>query len=203
MRNAVVVATARTPIGKAYRGAYNNTSAQTLGGHAVAQTVRRAGIEVGEVEDVVMGAALQQGCSGFNVARQCALRAALPVAVPGMSVDRQCASGLMAIAIAARQITEEGMTVVVGGGLDSVSLVQNEHMNQSRTRDPWLEESVPQLYMTMLETAEIVAERYRVSREAQDAYAWQSQQRTAIAQKEGRFDDEIASLPTVMRVVVR
>jgi acetyl-CoA C-acetyltransferase len=200
MREAVIVSTARTPIGKAYRGAFNDTQGQALGGHVVAEAVRRAGVDPGEVEDVVLGAALQQGTTGFNVARQVALRAGLPPTVAGMSVDRQCASGMMAIAAAAKQIVHDGMGIVVGGGLESISLVQNEHQNGWRARDPWLQEHRPDLYMSMLETAETVAERYGVSREAQDEYAFQSQQRTAVAQQAGRFDAEIVPLPTTMRV---
>jgi acetyl-CoA C-acetyltransferase len=201
MREAVIVSTARTPIGKAYRGAFNNTPAQALGAHAISHAVARAGIDPGEVEDVIMGAALQQGAQGGNIARQCALRAGLPVTVAGMSVDRQCASGLMAVSIAAKQILDDGMTITLGGGLDSISLVQNEHMNRFRAADPWLVAHLPQTYMTMLETAEIVAERYGVSREAQDAYALQSQQRTAKGQAEGVFADEIVPMSTVMTVV--
>jgi len=200
MRSAVIVSTARTPIGRAYRGAFNDTQAQALGGHVIAAAVQRAGLDPQEVEDVIMGAALQQGSQGSNMARQCALRAGLPDTVPGMSVDRQCSSGLMAIATAAKQVIADGMQVVVGGGLESISLVQNDKMNRYRTRDPWLEERVPQLYMTMLETAEIVADRYNISREAQDAYALQSQQRTAAAQAAGRFDAEIVPMPSVMVV---
>ncbi len=200
MRTAVLVSTARTPIGRAYRGAFNDTQAQALGGHAIAEAVKRAGIDPAEVEDVTMGAALQQGSQGSNLARQCALRAGLPDTVPGMTVDRQCSSGLMAIATAAKQIVVDGMQVAVGGGLESISLVQNDKMNRYRTRDPWLTEHVPQLYMSMLETAEIVAERYKVSREAQDEYALRSQQRTAAAQAAGRFDAEIVPLPSTMAV---
>src|ERR1700750_2793531 len=136
MREAVIVATARTPIGRAFRGAFNDTQAQALGGHAIAAAVARAGIDPAEVEDVVMGAALQQGSQGSNFARQCALRAGLPATIPGMSVDRQCASGLMAIATAAKQVIADGMQVAVGGGLESISLVQNDKMNRHRTRDP-------------------------------------------------------------------
>jgi len=198
MRDALVIATARTPIGRAYRGAFNDTPAQTLAGHAIAHALARAGIEADAVEDVVLGASLQQGSSGMNIARQAALRAGLPVSVAGMSVDRQCASGLAAIAIAANQIIREGMDVTIGGGVESVSLVQNAHMNQHRAADPWLRAHVPALYMSMIETAEIVARRYGVSREAQDAYALQSQERTAAAQHAGLFDDEIVPLSTTM-----
>ncbi|HEY1940988.1 MAG TPA: acetyl-CoA C-acyltransferase, partial [Roseiarcus sp.] len=201
MREAVIVSTARTPIGKAYRGAFNDTQAQTLGGHAIAAAVARAGVSGGEVDDVVMGAALQQGSTGSNIARQCALRAGLPTTVAGMSVDRQCASGLMAIAIAAKQILVDGMRMVVGGGLESISLVQNDKMNLYRTQDPWLLQHRDDIYMSMLETAEIVADRYKIPRERQDEYALQSQQRTARAQADGRFDAEIVPLPSAMKVV--
>jgi acetyl-CoA C-acetyltransferase len=200
MRSAVIVSTARTPIGRAYRGAFNDTQAQALGGHAIRHAVQRAGLDPAEVEDVILGAALQQGSQGSNFARQCALRAGLPVTVPGMSVDRQCSSGLMAIATAAKQVMVDGQQAAVGGGLESISLVQNDKMNRHRTRDPWLVEHVPQLYMSMLETAEIVADRYGISREAQDAYALQSQQRTAAAQAAGRFEAEIVPLPSRMAV---
>ncbi len=200
MREAVIVSTARTPIGKAYRGAFNDTPAQALGGHAVREAVRRAGIDPGEVGDVVVGAALQQGSSGGNVGRQVALRAGLPDSVAGMSLDRQCASGLMAIATAAKEIVHDGLAVAVGGGLESISLVQNEHQNRWRGQDPWLVEPVPQLYMTMLETAETVAERYGVSREDQDEYALRSQQRTAAGQDAGRSRDEIVPITATMAV---
>jgi acetyl-CoA C-acetyltransferase len=200
MPEAVIVSTARTPIGRAYRGAFNDTQAQALAGHVVTEAVRRAGIDPAEVEDVVLGAALQQGSTGFNVARQAAIRAGLPVSVAGMTIDRQCSSGLMAIATAAKEIVHDGMTIAVGGGLESISLVQNDKRNQFRAQDPWLIEQRPDLYITMIETAEIVAERYQVTREAQDEYALLSQQRTAAAQVEGRLDQEIAPMPSIMRV---
>ena len=200
MREAVIVSTARTPIGRAYRGAFNDTQAQALAGHVVAEAVRRAGIDPAEVEDVVLGAALQQGSTGYNIARQAAVRAGLPVTVPGMSIDRQCASGLMAIATAAKEIVHDGLQIAVGGGVESISLVQNDKRNEFRAQDPWLVEQRPDLYMTMIETAEIVAERYQVTREAQDQYALSSQQRTAAAQLAGRLDREIAPLPSTMRV---
>jgi acetyl-CoA C-acetyltransferase len=200
MREAVIVSTARTPIGKAARGAFNNTQGQELIGHAIAQAVKRAGIDPGLVEDVIVGCAMQQGSTGSNVARQGLLRAGLPVTVPGMSIDRQCSSGLMAIATAAKQIVHDGMQVAIGGGVESISLVQNDKMNRYRAADPWLVKNLPQIYMTMIETAEIVAERYGVSREAQDEYSLQSQQRTAQAQAEGRYDAEIAPLTSVMIV---
>jgi acetyl-CoA C-acetyltransferase len=198
MRRAVIVSTARTPIGWAYRGAFNDTQPQALAGHAIAEAVRRAGIAPAEIDDVIIGAAIQQGAQGFNVARQSALRAGLPDSVPAMSIDRQCSSGMMAIATAAKEIIHDGMTIAVGGGVESVSLVQNDKMVRTRGDDPELVARIPALYMTMIETAEIVAERYQVSREAQDEYALRSQQRTAAAQQAGRFDDEIVALSTVM-----
>lgn len=200
MREALIVSTARTPIGKAYRGAFNDTQAQALGAHAIRHAVQRARIDPAEIDDVVIGAAMQQGTTFQNVARQAAIRAGLPTVVSGMSVDRQCASGMMAIAIAAKQIICDGMTVTVGGGLESISLVQNEHMNIHKAFDPWINEHCPALYMSMLETAEIVAQRYGISREAQDAYAVQSQTRTADGQAAGRFDAEIVPMTTHMLV---
>ena len=201
MVDAVIVSTARTPIGRAYRGAFNDTQAQELAGHAIAHAVERAGVEGAEVDDVIIGSALQQGSQSTNIGRQAGLRAGLPVSVAGMSVDRQCASGLMAIATAAKQIIVDGQKIAVGGGVESVSLVQNEHMNTYRAKDPWLEENVPGIYYPMLATAEVVAERYGVSREDQDAYSLESQKRTAAAQKAGRFDDEIVPL-TSTKVVL-
>jgi acetyl-CoA C-acetyltransferase len=200
MREAVIVSTARTPIGKAYRGAFNNTQAQELGGHVISEAVKRAKVDPAEIGDVVIGAALQQGSSGGNTARQCAMRAGLPTSIAGMSVDRQCASGLMAIATAAKEIVVDGLQVAVGGGLESISLVQNDHINRWRGQDPVLVQRLPAIYMTMLETAEVVAERYNVSREAQDEYSLQSQQRTAQGQSDGRFSAEIVPLPSVMTV---
>ncbi|MEU1970860.1 acetyl-CoA C-acyltransferase [Microbacterium sp. NPDC019599] len=203
MSRAVIVSTARTPIAKAYRGAFNNTQPQALAGHVIASVVERAGIDPAEVDDVIFGAALQQGATGGNIARQAALRAGLPVSVAGMSVDRQCASGLMSIALASAQIVNGDLRIAVAGGVESVSLVQNEHMNTHRAADPWLKETVPGIYLPMLNTAEIVAERYGISRDAQDAYALTSQQRTAAAQEAGRFDDEIVPLATVQGILDR
>ena len=203
MRSAVIVSTARTPIGRAYRGAFNDTQAQALGGHVINEAVKRAGVAPAEIDDVVMGAALQQGSTGFNVARQCALRAGLPETVAGMSVDRQCASGMMAIATAAKQIIDDDMQITVGGGLESISLVQTNTINRSRGQDPELMAHVPGLYMTMIETAELVSDRYKISREAQDEYALRSQQRTAAGQQSGAFDDEIVAMPSVMLVTDR
>ena len=196
MREAVIVSTARTPIGKAYRGAFNNTQAQQLGGHAIRHAVERAGLDPVEVEDVVMGCVLTQGSQGGNIARQAALAAGLPVTTAGMTVDRQCSSGMMAIAAAAKTVIVDNADIIVGGGLDSISLVQNEHMNTFRAKDEQLLEVHPHVYMPMIDTAEVVAGRYGISREAQDEYALQSQQRTAAGQEAGRFDDEIVPLPS-------
>ena len=201
MREAVIVSTARTAIGRAYRGAFNDTQAQQLGGHAIRHAVARSGVDPAEIEDVVMGAALQQGSTGTNVARQAALAAGLPVTTAGMSLDRQCASGLMGIATAAKQVIVDGQKVAVGGGLESISLVQNQNMNLYRGKDEALLKQVPHMYMSMLETAEIVAARYGISRDAQDEYALQSQQRTAAAQAAGRFDAEIVPMTTTMVVM--
>ena len=201
MRQAVIVSTARTPIGKAYRGAFNDTSAQELAGHAIREAVARAQIDGAEVEDVVLGSAMQEGTTSMNIGRQAALRAGLPVTVAGMSIDRQCASGLMAIATAAKQIVVDDMQIAVGGGVESISLVQNDKQNFYRAHDEWLSEHVPGIYLPMLHTAEIVAERYGVSREAQDAFALMSQERTAAAQAAGRFDEEIVPFTTTKIVV--
>jgi len=203
MREAVIVSTARTPIGKAYRGAFNNTEAPTLGGHAVKHAVERAGLDPAEVEDVMMGCAMPQGSQGQNIGRQIALAAGLPVATAGMTVDRQCSSGMMAIALAAKTVVCDNVDIMVGGGLESISLVQNEHQNVYRAADPRLMEQHPHILMPMIDTAEVVANRYNVSREAQDEYALQSQQRTAAGQEDGKFDDEIVPLPSNMGVMDR
>lgn len=191
MKEAVIVATARTPIGKAYRGGFNNLTGASLGAASVAEAVKRAGIDPARVEDVVMGCALQQGATGNNVARQIAVRAGLPITTSGMTIDRQCSSGLMAVATAAKQVMYDGMDCVVGGGLDSISLVQNEHMNIHRMVDDGLMAIEPNYFMPMLQTAEVVAKRYNVSREAMDEYGLQSQQRTAAAYEAGKFADEL------------
>ena len=201
MREAVIVSTSRTPIGKAYRGAFNNTESPTLGGHAIRHAVQRAGLEPGEVEDVIMGCALPQGSQGSNIARLTALSAGLPVSVGAMTVDRQCSSGMMAIATAAKSILSDGIDIMVGGGLESISIVQNEHMNTYRARDPRLVAMHEHVHMPMLDTAEVVARRYNISRETQDEYAVQSQQRTAAAQAAGKLDDEIVPLPSSMGVM--
>ncbi len=199
MRSAVIVSTARTPIGRAYRGAFNNTTPQALAGHAIEHAVKRAGIDGAEVEDVVFGAALQQGHQAGNIARQAALRAGLPTSVSGMSLDRQCASGLMAIATAAKQIIVDGMDIAIGGGVESISMVQTPQMRVAP--DKQLIAMHPDIYMPMLQTAETVAKRYGIARDVQDAYGLQSQQRTAAAQAAGKFDDEIVPLAATMNVV--
>ena len=201
MREAVIVSTARTPIGRAYRGAFNNTEAPTLGGHAVKHAVERAGLDPAEVEDVVMGCAMPQGSQGQNIGRQIALAAGLPVTTAGMTVDRQCSSGMMAIAFAAKTVICDNVDIMVGGGLESISLVQNEHQNVYRAADPRLLERHPHVLMPMIDTAEVVAKRYNISREAQDEYALQSQQRTAASQEAGSFDHEIVPLPSSMGVM--
>jgi acetyl-CoA C-acetyltransferase len=203
MREAVIVSTARTPIGKAYRGAFNNTEAPTLGGHAVKHAVERAGLDPAEVEDVMIGCAMPQGSQGANIARQIALAAGLPVTTAGMTVDRQCSSGMMAIALAAKTVISDGVDIMVGGGLESISLVQNENMNMYRAKDPRLLALHKDVYMPMIDTAEVVAKRYNVSREAQDEYALQSQQRTAAGQEAGKFDDEIVAMSANMGVMDR
>ncbi|HEV8310128.1 MAG TPA: acetyl-CoA C-acyltransferase [Methylomirabilota bacterium] len=196
MPDAVIVSTARTPIGKAYRGAFNNTHGATMAGHVISHAVKRAGLEPGEVEDVILGCAMPEGATGHNIARQSALRAGLPVATAGATVNRFCSSGMQAIVMAAHRVILDRVPVMVAGGLESISLVQNEHQNKFRLREPWLDEHKPEIYMTMIETAEVVAKRYFITRETQDEYALASQQRTAAAQRAGRFDAEIVPLPT-------
>ncbi len=196
MREALIVSTARTPIGKAYRGAFNATPSPTLAGHAIEHAVKRSGVDQAEIDDVIMGAALQQGVQGSNIGRLAALRAGLPVTVAGQSVDRQCASGMMAISIAAKQVICDGMGIAVGGGVESVSMVQTDKMRVEA--DPSLVAMHKDVYMPMLQTAEVVADRYNISREVMDDYALQSQQRTAAAQQTGKFDDEIVPLNSTM-----
>jgi len=191
MTEAVIVSVARTPIGKAYRGAFNNLTAPSLAAVAVKAAVARSGVSPDEIDDCIFGAALQQGSQGMNFGRQVAIAADLGVGVPGMTIDRQCSSGLMSIAIAAKQIIVDGAKVVVAGGCESISLVQNEKMNMHRGVDPQVKAISPAIYMPMLDTAEIVANRYEISRQTQDDYALLSQQRTAAAQANGLFDDEI------------
>jgi acetyl-CoA C-acetyltransferase len=200
MADAVIVSTARTGIGRAYRGALNNTHGATVAGHVIAQAVKRARLEPGEVEDVILGCALPEGATGQNIARQAALRAGLPVTTGGVTVNRFCSSGMQAIAMAAQRVIVDRVPVMVAGGVESISLVQNEHMNLHRMRERWLEEHKPEIYMTMIETAEVVATRYYVTREMQDEYALASQQRTAAGQQAGRFDAEIVPFTTVKLV---
>ncbi|WP_026377147.1 acetyl-CoA C-acyltransferase [Aestuariibacter salexigens] len=201
MTEAVIVSTARTPIGRAYKGAFNDLEAPSLGGHAIREAVKRAGIESARVDDVVMGSALTQGSGGMNIGRLAGLAGDLPVTVSGMTLDRQCSSGMYAIATAAKSIMTGETDIMVAGGLDSISLVQNKAMNTHRAVDPALVAKHKDIYMPMLQTAEVVAKRYNISRDAQDEYGLQSQQRTAAAQQAGKFDDEIVPL-TATKVVV-
>lgn len=200
MSDAVIVSTARTPIGRAYRGAFNATHGATLGGHAVYHAVSRAGIDPTEVEDVIMGCGLPEGATGANIARQIALRAGLPVTTAGATVNRFCSSGLQAISIAAQRVIVDKVPIMVAGGLDSISLVANEHTNKYRRTDDWLMEHKPEVYMSMIDTAEVVAKRYGISREVQDEYALLSQQRTFAAQQAGKLDDEIVPLTTMKQM---
>jgi acetyl-CoA C-acetyltransferase len=201
MTDAVIVSTARTPIGKAYKGALNNTEGATLLGHAISSALSRAKIDPAEVEDVVMGCAMQQGTTGSNIARKALLRAGLPVSVAGTTIDRQCASGLQAIALAARSVIFDDVAIAVGGGGESISLVQNNHINTFHAVDPELLAIKGDAYMAMLDTAEIVAKRYDLSRERQDEYSLESQRRTASAQQAGRFNDELAPIKTSMALI--
>jgi acetyl-CoA C-acetyltransferase len=200
MPDAVIVSTARTPIGKAFRGAFNMTHGALLGGHVVKHAVERAGLEPGEVEDVVMGCAMPERATGQNIARLSAIRAGLPVTVSGVTVNRFCSSGLQTIAFAAQRIMTGEADVLVAGGLESISLLQ-EGGRPPPVKEEWLEAHKPEIWMPMIETADIVAERYGVSRQAQDEYSLESQRRTAAAQQAGRFADEIVPLPTVKKVV--
>lgn len=200
MKEAVIVSTARTPIGKAYRGFLNDTHGSDIGAHAVLHAVQRAGIDPAEIEDVIMGAGNPEGATGSNIARQIALRAGFPVSVSGVTVNRFCSSGLNTIALAANHVMAGQGDAFVAGGLESISLTQNEHANQYRLRGEWLTEHKPEIYMPMLQTAEIVAKRYGISREAQDEYALMSQQRTAAAQQAGLFEHEIVPMTARMKV---
>ena len=200
MAEAVIVSTARTGIGRAYRGALNNTHGATLAGHVIKHAVERARVEPGEVEDVILGCALPEGATGQNIARQSALRAGLPVTTAGVTVNRFCSSGMQAIAMAAHRVIVDRVPIMVAGGVESVSLVQNEHFNNFRIHEPWIDEHKPEVYMPMIDTAEVVAKRYYITRERQDEYALASQQRTAAGQREGRFDKEIVPLATTKLV---
>lgn len=194
MKEAVIVATARTAMGKAFRGSFNDTEAPVLGGHVVRAVVERAGIDPAEVEDVIIGAAAQQGNQSYNLGRLCAYTGGLPVSVPGAAVDRMCASGLVAIAMGAKSIMVGEQRTVIAGGLESISLTQNKHKNTYRAQSQSVLDAAPAAYIPMIETAEIVAQRYGISREAQDEYSLQSQQRVATAQRDGLFDEEIVPL---------
>ena len=203
MKEAVIVSTARTGLTKSYRGSFNDLETPRMVAPVIQAVLERAGVEPGEVEDVIMGAALQQGTQGYNIARQCAIAAGLPVTTAGMSMDRQCSSGMMAIATAAKSVMVDDVPIIVAGGVESISLVQNEHANTFRSRDPGIMEIKPETYMAMIDTAEVVAQRYHISREAQDEYALESQQRTAAAQAAGKFDQEIIPVRTKMAVLNR
>ena len=201
MKEAVIVSTARTGIGRAYKGAFNNTYAPTMAGWAIEEAVKRAKIDPAEVDDCIMGCAMGQGTASPNVGRLAALSGGLPTTVSGMTIDRQCSSGMMAIATAAKQIMYDGMSIAIGGGLESISLVQNEHMNTHKMLDRNLVAKHRHVYMPMLQTAEVVAKRYGISREAQDAYGLRSQQLTAKAQAAGKFDDEIIPAATTKGIL--
>ncbi len=201
MREAVIVSAARTPIGKAYRGAFNNLESPSMASVAVKAAVERSGIDPKEVDDCIMGAALQQGTQGFNLGRQVAMASGLPVSVAGMTIDRQCSSGLMTIATGAKHIINDNAPITIAGGCESISLVQNEHMNSHRIGDPLTIQNAPTIHMPMLDTAETVAKRYNISREAQDEYAVASQDRTANAQMAGYFDDEIVPVTATKMVM--
>ena len=199
MSEAVIVSTARTPIGKAFRGAFNKTHGAVLAGHAIEHAVERAGVDPEEVEDVILGCGLPEGATGHNIARLAAVRAGLPVTASAVTVNRFCSSGLQTIAMAAQRVVVDKVPVMVAGGVESVSLVQN-NLNKHHYTEDWLMRHKPELWLSMIETADIVAERYGIDRQAQDDYALTSQKRTAAAQQAGRFDDEIVPLTTVKEV---
>ena len=194
MREAVIVSTARTPIGKAYRGAFNNTHGAVLGAHAIKHAVEKVNIDPAEVEDVIMGCGTPEGATGVNIARQAAIRAGLPVTTAGVTVNRFCSSGMQTIAMAAQRVIVDNVPIAIGGGLESISLVQNDHANKHHIHEDWILNNKPELYMSMLETAEVVAKRYNISRDAMDEFGLQSQLRTAAAQKAGDFNEEIVPL---------
>ena len=200
MREAVIVSTARTPIGKAYRGAFNNTHGAVLGAHAIKHAIEKANIDPAEVEDVIMGCGNPEGATGVNIARQSAIRAGLPVTTAGVTVNRFCSSGMQTIAMAAQRVIVDNVPVAIGGGLESISLVQNDHANKHNIHEDWILNNKPELYMSMLETAEVVAKRYNISRNTMDEFGLQSQLRTAAAQQAGKFDDEIVPLKSTKLV---
>ncbi len=199
MKEAVIVGVARTALAKSWKGAFNNTHSATMGGHALMGALHRAGLEAQELEDVIVGCAFPEGANGRNIARQIALRAGAPVTVPGITINRYCSSGLQAIALGAQRIISGELDVVAAGGVESISCVQNE-MNKHMLNDPWLLEHKPQVYMPMLETAEVVAKRYGISRQRQDEYGVRSQSLAAAAQAAGVFDAEIIPVTTMMKV---
>ena len=199
MREAVIVSTARTPIGRAFRGSFNITHGAVLAGHAIEHAVERAGVAADEIEDVVLGCGLPEGATGKNIARLSAIRAGLPVTTSGATVNRFCSSGMQAICIAAQRIILDRVPVMVAGGVESISLVQN-NLNTTHGTEEWLMKHKPELWLSMIETADIVADRYGISREAQDEYTLESEMRTAAAQEAGRLDDEIVPLTTVKEV---
>ena len=200
MREAVIVSTARTPIGKAYRGAFNNTHGAVLGAHAIKHAIEKANIDPSEVEDVIMGCGTPEGATGVNIARQSAIRAGLPVSTAGVTVNRFCSSGMQTIAMAAQRVIVDNVPVAIGGGLESISLVQNDHANKHHIHEDWILNNKPELYMSMLDTAEVVADRYNITREAMDEFGLQSQLRTAAAQQAGKFEDEIVPLKSTKLV---
>ena len=200
MADAVIVSTARTPLCKSWKGSFNMTHGATLGGHVVSEALSRAGVEVEAVDDVIMGCANPEGATGHNIARQIALRAGLPVSTSGMTVNRFCSSGLQTVALAAQRVIAGEAEVFVAGGVESISCVQNE-MNSHFTHEKWLTEKKPEIYWSMLQTAEQVASRYKISREDQDEYGVQSQQRASASREAGKFDKEIAPMTTIMKMV--
>ncbi len=200
MREAVIVSTARTPIGKAYRGAFNKTHGAKLAGHAIEKAVERSKIEPSTIEDCLMGCAMPEGATGQNIARQAAIRAGLPVTTAGATINRFCSSGMQSIAMAAQRVIVDGVESIVAGGLESISLVQNDNQNKFMIQEEWINTNKPELYFSMIETAEVVAKRYNISRERQDEYGLQSQKRMANAQQMGYLNDEIAPLSSVKMV---
>jgi acetyl-CoA C-acetyltransferase len=203
MREAVIVSTARTPIGRAARGAFNNTHGADLGGHVIRHAVERAGVDPAEIEDVILGCGGPEGATGFNIGRQAVIRAGLPVTSAGAVISRDCSSGMQAIATAAHRVIVDRVPIMIAGGLESISLVGREQRNMSHAQNEWLSENKPSIYDSMLETGEVVAERYQVSREVQDQFALESQQKTAAGQEAGRFDDEIVPLTSTKKIVDR
>jgi acetyl-CoA C-acetyltransferase len=197
MNEAVIVSTARTPIGKAYKGAFNNTHGATLAGHAVKKAIEVSGVDPSTVEDCLMGCAMPEGATGGNIARQIAIRGGLPVTTAGATINRFCSSGMQAITMAAQRIILNELDICVAGGLESISLVQNEHQNNFMSQEDWINKNKPELYYTMIQTAEVVSQRYNISRDTQDEYGLQSQQRMANAQNSGFLDKEIFPLETV------